>query len=113
MCEITLYLGVAMQEVYKFHIVGSNKCEDTHTARKLVTYEGERAYSYIDIDNAKWLATIIERSDFDNLPIIFDYNFDLIGGLPELKNYLQNESSPTETNRISQLIKNAINRRPT
>lgn len=102
-----------MQIVAKFHIIGSSSCQKTQIAKTLLTYDGELAYTYIDVDNSKWLKTIIQRSDFTELPIVFDYNNNLIGGLQELKSYLQDNSTSPETNRISTLIRNAIDRRST
>lgn len=52
-------------------------------AKELLNYDGELAYTYIDIDTTKWLDIIILRSDFKDLPIVFDYNYNLIGGLSE------------------------------
>ena len=102
-----------MQIAAKFHIVGSNKCPKTQIAKQLLTKDGELAFTYIDIDQARWLATIIERSEFHELPIIFDFNFNLIGGIQDLQKYLQDDSLTPETTRISELIKKAIDRRST
>lgn len=100
-----------MQEVLKFHIIGSNQCENTKIVREMLTYDGEPAYSYIEVENAKWLKLIISKSEFKQVPIIFDHNFDLIGGLEDLKKYLANSDIPTEYTRLSSLIREAIRRR--
>jgi len=100
-----------VQQVLKFHIVGSSQCENTKIVREMLTYDGEAAYSYIDVENAKWLKVIINKSELKQVPIIFDYNFDLIGGLEELKKYLENSDIPPESTRISSLIRETIRRR--
>lgn len=100
-----------MQEVLKFHIVGSSKCENTKIAREMLTYDGETAYSYTDVENAKWLKLIVSKSELKQVPIIFDHNLDLIGGLEDLKKYLENSDIPTESTRLSSLIRKAIRRR--
>ena len=80
-------------------------------AKELLNYDGELAYTYLDIDTTKWLDIIIQRSDFKDLPIVFDYNYNLIGGLSELKKYLLEDGASPETNRISALIKKAVDNR--
>lgn len=100
-----------MQIVAKFHLIGSNSCQNTNSAKELLNYDGELAYTYIDIETTKWLAIILQRSDFNELPIVFDYNYNLIGGLPELKKYLLDDGTSPETNRISALIKKAVDKR--
>ena len=100
-----------MQEVSKFLIIGSNKSEDTQIAQKMLTYDGEVAYRYINVESAKWLKHIISRSEFSTLPIVFDYNYNLIGGLEDLTKFLNHNEPPADSNRLSALIRDTVQQR--
>lgn len=81
------------------------------------------AYTTINIDTAQWLSLIIDRSDLQDIPIIFDCYHNLVGSLGDLEDYIGtpdhlrlhsipiNRLAKGESDRLSNLIRQVIRKR--
>lgn len=99
-----------MKITCRYFIVGSDQCPNTKLVKDVFQTLGIDDYGFIDVEHAKWLKVILSKSQFEKLPIVFDENYDLIGDVDEVIRHVNNTSSSDHHNRVSKLIKMAIER---